>query len=81
MGDKVQFASLEAKDRGNVTFEDNSKGKIMGIGKISNPETLSIHHVLFVDWKHNNMDRIHEEYKHDNGLRLKERSKQNGDGQ
>ena len=30
------------------------KGKIIGIGEIGNPQSLSIHHVLFVDgFKHN----------------------------
>ena len=48
-GDKKQFNKLDAKDGGHVTFEDNAKGKIIGIGKIGNPHSLSIHHVLFVD--------------------------------
>ena len=39
---------------GHVTFRDNAKGKIVGIGEIGNPQSLSIHHVLFVDGiKHN----------------------------
>ena len=53
-GDKDQFNKLDAKDGGHVTFEDNAKGKIISIGQISNPQSLSIHHVLFVDGlKHN----------------------------
>ena len=53
-GDKNQFTSLEAKNGGNVTFGDNAKGKIIGTGKISNTQTLSIHHVLLVNGlKHN----------------------------
>ena len=28
---------------------DNAKGKIIGIGEIGNPQSLSIHRVLFVD--------------------------------
>ena len=53
-GDKEQFNKLGAKDGGYVTFGDNAKGKIIGIGEISNPQSLSIHHVLFVDGlKHN----------------------------
>ena len=52
--DKEQFHKLDAKDRGHVTFGDNAKGKIVGIGEIGNPQSLSIHHVLFVDsFKHN----------------------------
>ena len=47
-GDKEQFNNLEAKDGGYVTFRENEKGKIIGIGEIGNPQSLSIHHVLFV---------------------------------
>ena len=36
-GDKEQFYKLNAKDRGHVTFGDNAKGKIVGIGEIGNP--------------------------------------------
>ena len=53
-GDKEQFNKLNAKDGGHVTFRDNTKGKIIGIGEIGNPQSLSIHHMLFVDGlKHN----------------------------
>ena len=53
-GYKEQFNKLDAKDRGHVNFGDNAKEKIIGIRKISNPQSLSIHHVLFVDGlKHN----------------------------
>ena len=52
--DKEQFHKLDAKDGGHVTFGDNAKGKIVGIREISNPQSLSIYHVLFVDGlKHN----------------------------
>ena len=52
--DKEQFNKLDAKDGGHVTFGDNAKRKIIGIREISNPQSLSIHHVLFVDGlKHN----------------------------
>ena len=33
-GDKEQFHKLDAKDGGHVTFGDNAKGKIIGIGEI-----------------------------------------------
>ena len=53
-GDKDQFTSLKTKDGGSITFGDNAKGKIMGIGKIGNSKTLSVQHVLLVDGlKHN----------------------------
>ena len=53
-GDKEQFNKLDAKDREHITFGDNIKGKIIAIGEIDNHQSLSIHHVLFVDGlKHN----------------------------
>ena len=48
-GGKDQFISLESKDGGDVTFGDNAKGKIVGIGQVGNLKTLSIHKVLLVD--------------------------------
>ena len=52
--DKDQFNKLDAKDGRHVTFRDNAKGKIIGIREIGNPQSLSIHHVLFIDGlKHN----------------------------
>jgi hypothetical protein len=51
MGDKNKFTSLTLKDGGNVKFGDNSKGKIIGIGKTY---SLVIEDVLLVDGlKHN----------------------------
>ena len=47
--DKEQFNNLDAKDGGHVTFGDNAKGKIIGIGEIGNPQSLTIHYVLFID--------------------------------
>ena len=53
-GDKEQFNKLDAKDRGHVSFGDNTKEKIIGIREIGNPQSLSIHHIFFVDClKHN----------------------------
>ena len=49
MGNKEQFNKFDAKDGGHVTFRNNDKGKIVGIGEISNPQYLSIHNVLLVD--------------------------------
>ena len=51
---KEQFNKLDAKYRGHATFWDNDKGKIVGIGEIGNPQSLSIHHVFLVNGlKHN----------------------------
>ena len=49
-----KFNKLDTKDGEYVTFGDNAKGKIIDIGEINNPQSLSIHHVLLVDdLKHN----------------------------
>ncbi|GAV64650.1 hypothetical protein CFOL_v3_08168 [Cephalotus follicularis] len=51
--DKSLFVKFESKEGGDVTFGDNSKGKIKGLGSIGNNKT-SIHNVLLVDGlKHN----------------------------
>ena len=53
-GDKDQFFTLEMKDGGTVTFGDNGKGKIIGIGKIKITPFTFIENVLLVDkLKHN----------------------------
>ncbi|GAV88174.1 hypothetical protein CFOL_v3_31597 [Cephalotus follicularis] len=52
-GDKSLFVKYEPKEGGEVTFGDNAKGKIKGVGSIGNLKT-SIHNVFFVDGlKHN----------------------------
>ena len=52
--DQEQFNKLDAKNGGHITFGDNAKRKIIGIGEIGNPRYLSIHHVLFMNGlKHN----------------------------
>ena len=53
-GDKSLFQALDRKRSGNVTFGDNSKGVIQGIGIIGNNTKTLIKHVLFVEGlKHN----------------------------
>ena len=53
-GDKDQFITLEMKEGGMVTFGDNGKGKIIGIGKIKIIPCTFIEDVLLVDkLKHN----------------------------
>ncbi|GAV68908.1 hypothetical protein CFOL_v3_12411, partial [Cephalotus follicularis] len=52
-GNKSLFVKYEPKEGGEVTFGDNAKGKIKGVGSIGNLKT-SIQNVLFVDGlKHN----------------------------
>ena len=53
-GDVTQFTSLTPKDRRLVTFGDNSKRKIIGIGSIGKNSSNSIENVLLVKrLKHN----------------------------
>ena len=48
-GDKSQFITLDAKNRGMVTFEDNGKRKIIGIGNIGITPSKYIENILLVD--------------------------------
>ncbi|GMI75526.1 hypothetical protein HRI_001221900 [Hibiscus trionum] len=53
-GDMSRFMDLKPKSGGVVTFGDNSKGHIKGIGSIGNHSTILIENVLYVDGlKHN----------------------------
>ena len=53
-GDVKQFTSLEAMNGGSVTFGDNGKGKIIGIGKVHITPSSCISNVLLVEGlKHN----------------------------
>ena len=53
-GDKSQFAKIELKEGGFVTFGDNAKGKIIGKGKVGKNSFPTIDNVLLVDGlKHN----------------------------
>ena len=53
-GDKNLFMDLKPKIRGDVTFGDNLKGQIEGIGTIGNKSSIFIENVLLVNGlKHN----------------------------
>lgn len=53
-GDDTLFSSLTKTKGGKVTFGDNSKGKIVGIGNIGGMSSTSIENVFLVDnLKHN----------------------------
>ena len=59
-GDKTQFTYLSLKDRGLVTFGNNSKGKIIGICSISKDSSTSIENILLVKClKHNFLSISH----------------------
>ena len=48
IGDESQFITLDARDGGMVTFGDNSKGKIIGIGNIGITPSKYIENILLV---------------------------------
>ena len=52
------LSTLKSKDDETITFGDNGKGKIVGIGNIGNPEDPSIENVLLVDGLKNNLISI-----------------------
>ncbi|KAK9121019.1 hypothetical protein Syun_018636 [Stephania yunnanensis] len=52
-GDAHQFIELKRHDGGKVTFGDNNKGRVIGLGTVGN-NSLSISNVYLVDGlKHN----------------------------
>ena len=52
--DKSKFMSLKTKEGGFVTYGDNNKARILGVGNIGNFLTFSIENVLYVEGlKHN----------------------------
>ena len=53
-GDKEVFVTLKMKERGMVTFGDDEKGHIIGIGKIQITPHTCLENVLYIlGLKHN----------------------------
>jgi len=53
-GDKSKFQSLMKKSQGHVTYGDNNKGKILGLGTIQIGGGFKVQDVLLVEGlKHN----------------------------
>ncbi|PKA55082.1 hypothetical protein AXF42_Ash003719 [Apostasia shenzhenica] len=48
-GDRSKFTNLEMKDGGFVTFGDNTKKKILGVGVIGNSTKFFINKVFLID--------------------------------
>jgi len=48
-GDASKFTHISPKNNGHVTYGDNNKGKILGVGKIGTNPSTSIENVLLVD--------------------------------
>ena len=54
MGDALEFTHISPKKSGHVTYGDNNKGRILGVGKIGTNSSSSIENVLLVEGlKHN----------------------------
>ena len=49
MGDASKFTHISPKNSGHVTYGDNNKGKILGVGKIGMNPSTSIENALLVD--------------------------------
>nr|KYP43821.1 hypothetical protein KK1_034691 [Cajanus cajan] len=47
--DKSKFVSLQERESGTVTYGDNNKGKILGLGTVSNSSNTLIEDVLYVE--------------------------------
>ncbi|XP_061336494.1 uncharacterized protein LOC133283631 [Gastrolobium bilobum] len=54
-GDVTKFQSLTKKEHGHVSYGDNNKGKIVGIGKVGNSSSVSIENVLLVEGLRHNL--------------------------
>ena len=53
-GEEQPFNNVTKKDYGSVTFEDNSKARVVGIGLIVFVSTTQVEQVLLIDgFKHN----------------------------
>ena len=53
-GDASKFIHISSKNSGHVTYENNNKGKILGVGKIGMNPSTSTENVLLIDsLKHN----------------------------
>ena len=48
-GDASKFTHISPKKSGHVTYGDNNKGKILGVGKIGTNSSSSIENVLLVE--------------------------------
>ncbi|KAK8366904.1 hypothetical protein V6Z12_A02G149000 [Gossypium hirsutum] len=67
-GDKGQFINLKPKSGGEVSFVDNSKELIKGIGSICKNSSIFIEHVLYVNGLKHNLLSISQLY--DKGLNV-----------
>ncbi|WRX23682.1 Integrase [Theobroma cacao] len=66
-GDEMLFAQIEKRKVGTVSFGDNSKGRIHGIGTVGKNSQTQISHVLLVKGLKHNLLSISQLY--DNGFK------------
>lgn len=57
---QIKFFIFDFKSKGFVTYGDNNKGKILGIGKLGTPHFITIDDVLYVDGLNNNLLNIYQ---------------------
>ena len=48
-GDTSKFTHISPKNSGHLTYDDNNKGKILGVEKIGTNPSTSIENILLVD--------------------------------
>ena len=48
-GDVSKFITISPKKSGHITYGDNNKGKIIGVGKIGTSSSIPIENVLLVE--------------------------------
>jgi len=65
-GDASKFLHTSPKNSEHVTYGDNNKGKIFGVGKIGMNSSTSIENVLLIDGLKHSLSSVHQLY--DKGL-------------
>ncbi|KAF1892698.1 hypothetical protein Lal_00031971 [Lupinus albus] len=54
ISDKSKFFVHTPRDKGFVTYNDNNRGRILGVGRVGKPPSTTIEGVLYVErLKHN----------------------------
>ena len=62
MGDVSKFTTISPKKSGHVTYGDNNKGKIIGVGKIGMNSSTPIENVLLVEGLTNSLLSVSQLY-------------------
>ena len=59
-GDASKFLHISPKNNEHVTYGDNNKGKIVGVGKIGMNSSTSIENVLLIDGLKCSLSSVHQ---------------------